>query len=53
MKFVRSIFTKRDGTKVLNLPKAATDCECFQDATKVELDFNEREGTITITKKRD
>jgi hypothetical protein len=47
LKFVRAL-TRKDGTRILNLPKVVTDCEFWNDASTVELDFNENQNIITI-----
>lgn len=48
MKFIRSLITRKDGTRILNLPKVVTDCEFWRTASTVELDFNESQNIIII-----
>lgn len=48
MKFCRTLINRKDGTKILNLPKVVTDCEFWNVAPTVELDFNESQNTIIV-----
>jgi hypothetical protein len=48
MKFCRALVTRKDGTKILNLPKVVTDCEFWKTASTVELDFDESQNRIIV-----
>jgi hypothetical protein len=48
MKFCRALIDRKDGTKILNLPKVVTDCEFWKTAPTVELDFNESQNIIIV-----
>jgi len=48
MKFYRVLIKRKDGTKILNLPKVVTDCEFWNTAPTVELDFNESQNIIIV-----
>jgi hypothetical protein len=39
---------RKDGTKILNLPKVVTDCEFWKAASTVELDFDESQNRIIV-----